>query len=147
VQRPDLILPERDDPPHYYRLVIPATAPWLTANDRQSWTAKYRTVRRWRHDTALYCTAANIPRMTGAYIIAELRLTTAGRRDPGNWYPTAKAAIDGLVDAKVLPDDDAAHVVGPDMREGKKSPTKQLILHLWPYALAVPETLPKRRRK
>jgi crossover junction endodeoxyribonuclease RusA len=146
VRPPDLILPERDDPPHHYRLVVPAAAPWLTANDRQSWTVRYRTVRRWRHDTALYATAAKIPPMTGAYIIAELRFTTAGHRDPGNWYETAKACVDGLVDAKVLPDDDARHVVGPDMREGRKSPNKQLILHLWPWALVVPAKLPRRRK-
>jgi hypothetical protein len=33
------------------------------------------------------------------------------RVDLGNLYPTVKACIDGLVDAKVVDDDDETHVV------------------------------------
>ena len=42
--------------------------------------------------------------------------------DPANAYPAVKALIDGLVDAGVLPDDDAAHLDGPDMRLGDPDP-------------------------
>lgn len=44
----------------------------------------------------------------------------ANRYDPGNIYPTAKACLDGLVDAGLLPDDDHKHVLGPDLRHGGK---------------------------
>lgn len=48
--------------------------------------------------------------------------TTNRRRDVGNLYPTVKACLDGIVsDAKVLPDDDDRHVVGPDIRPGAKA--------------------------
>lgn len=46
------------------------------------------------------------------------------RRDPGNWYPTAKAIVDGLVDAGILIDDDHTKVVGPDMRQRTDKTTK-----------------------
>ena len=38
------------------------------------------------------------------------------KRDVNNWQPTAKALVDGLVDAGVLEDDNDAHLVGPDLR-------------------------------
>jgi hypothetical protein len=37
---------------------------------------------------------------------------------------------DGLVDAGVLPDDDAAHLDGPDMRIGDVCHGGRLVLHL-----------------
>jgi crossover junction endodeoxyribonuclease RusA len=33
------------------------------------------------------------------------------RRDPMNWYPTVKALVDGLTDARFWPDDDASYVL------------------------------------
>jgi hypothetical protein len=47
------------------------------------------------------------------------------RRDPANWAPTAKAVIDGLVDAKVFTDDDHKHLIGPDMRIGDPVPNRE----------------------
>ncbi|MFD5856079.1 hypothetical protein [Streptomyces chartreusis] len=36
------------------------------------------------------------------------------KRDPGNWVPTAKRSVDGLVtDAGLLPDDNQEFLVGP----------------------------------
>lgn len=35
-----------------------------------------------------------------------------GRYDPGNLYPTAKACVDGIVDAGLLDADDWVHVDG-----------------------------------
>jgi crossover junction endodeoxyribonuclease RusA len=59
---------------------------------------------------------ADLPHLDRAHIYCHLRGHNKGRRDPGNWYPSAKAAVDGLVDAGVLDDDDHTRVVGPDMR-------------------------------
>lgn len=39
------------------------------------------------------------------------------RRDVGNLYPyVAKPIVDGLVDARVIRDDDDYHLIGPDLR-------------------------------
>ena len=58
--------------------------------------------------------------MTGVLHPHDLR-----KRDPHNWVPSFKAMIDGVVDAKVLPDDDATHllsftiVLGEPVRRGQ----------------------------
>ncbi|WP_405884961.1 hypothetical protein OG762_43345 [Streptomyces sp. NBC_01136] len=72
-------------------------------------------------------TLARIPRLERIYIRGVYFPATRRVRDPSNWYPSFKAAIDGLTDEKrkgqvltvgVLSDDSDEHVVGPDMRLG-----------------------------
>lgn len=68
-----------------------------------------------------------------------------GRCDPANWYPTFKAAVDGIVDAGVLDDDDHTRVAGPDMRLGAKVKGSRIVLIVsplepgqeWPKTVAV----------
>lgn len=78
---------------------------WLTSNGRYHWAQKARRTRALRVRAALAARAARIPSMVRARITVHVH----GR---------ARALIDGLVDAGVLPDDDAAHLDGPDMRLG-----------------------------
>jgi len=41
------------------------------------------------------------------------------RRDPGNWYPSLKAMIDGaLVDSGIIPDDDDKHLIFDGIHRG-----------------------------
>ena len=68
------------------------------------------------------------PLFQRAHVLGILRPATARRADPANWYPSFKAAVDGLVDAGLLDDDDHEHVVGPDMRLGNKVKGGQLVL-------------------
>lgn len=70
------------------------------------------------------------PLLARAHILGVFHPPTAGRRDPANWYPTFKAAVDGLVDAGLFEDDDYEHVLGPDMRLGAKVKTGQIVLHV-----------------
>src|SRR6185437_12739208 len=65
---------------------------------------------------------AKVPPLQRAHVRAEYQPPDNRRRDPANFYPSFKACIDGLVDVKVLPDDDAAHLDGPDMRLGELFP-------------------------
>lgn len=58
------------------------------------------------------------PVMQRAHILGVLCPPSRRRADPANWYPSFKAAVDGVVDAGVLADDDHTRVVGPDMRIG-----------------------------
>jgi len=46
-----------------------------------------------------------------------------GKPDPGDWAPSAKAYVDGLVDAGLLPDDNSAHPSGPYPEIGPPVPT------------------------
>lgn len=56
------------------------------------------------------------------------------RADPGNWYPSFKAAIDGIVDAGLIEDDDSTRLAGPDMRLGPVVKGGQIELHIRPIA-------------
>lgn len=50
-------------------------------------------------------------------IVVTVRFPDLRRRDVSNLYPyVAKPIVDGLVDARVIADDDDLHVIGPDMR-------------------------------
>lgn len=68
------------------------------------------------------------PVLRHAYILGVLHPPSRRRADPANWYPSFKAAVDGLVDAGVLEDDDHTRVVGPDMRIGPVAKRGQLAL-------------------
>lgn len=132
---PDLFLPEEGDPPRHYRLEIARLGKsWLDANaDRRlHHYARARKIRAWRDITAWR--SRGMPTMPPCRIVCELRFPDRRLRDPGNWYPTAKACLDGLRDSGVLVDDDAAHVIGPDMRLGPVVHRMQqaIVIHIWP---------------
>lgn len=118
-----------------YTVALPAGLPLLNANRsrREHWSSERRTARDIRTATALLARNQHIPRLERAHITYVVHPTPkTRRRDPGNWAPSAKAAVDGLVDAGVLADDDAAHVVGPDPRLGDPVPRGQIVLHIEP---------------
>lgn len=50
-------------------------------------------------------------------VVLHVRFPDLRRRDVGNLYPyVAKPIVDGLVDARLIPDDDDHHCIGPDLR-------------------------------
>lgn len=106
---------------------------WLSENDRGSWRKHHRTIAMWRQMAAWSATMLRPAMMHRAYALAELRFTDRRRRDANNWSPTAKACIDGLVDAGVLPQDWSFHLIGPDMRIGPVTTQGRgaIYLHLW----------------
>lgn len=122
-----------------YQLFIPADGPgWLNSNDNAGGRLFYRrskVVAAWREAAAWKARQARIPRLPRAYVIAELCFNDRRRRDPANFYPTVKAAIDGLVDAGVLPDDSGDYLVGPDMRLGPRVDAGRGLLVLNVFAL------------
>ena len=103
---------------------------WINANQRLFWRVRSVRTKEWRSETAKRAIDMHVPRMQAAYILAELRFSTNARRDAANWAPTAKACVDGLVDAGVFEDDSYRHVMGPDMRIGEKVSAERRGLHL-----------------
>lgn len=100
------------------RIVI-ATPPaaLINANQRLHHHAKAKLTRAWRNAALDAVMSGFHPHhYTRAHITIAIRFPTNHRRDVGNYYPTAKAIVDGLVDAQLLADDNDTHVVGPDMR-------------------------------
>lgn len=55
---------------------------------------------------------ARVPKLTAAIVTAVPLCRRGPLPDVGACFPTAKAAIDGLVDVNVLPDDKPAHLLG-----------------------------------
>lgn len=59
-------------------------------------------------------------------VVVTVRFNDRRRHDVGNLYPyVAKPIVDGLVDARLIADDDDSHVVGPDLRrDPEKGPLR-----------------------
>lgn len=131
------LIAEENRPPWHYRIVISRVGKeWLTANQRGSWHSRARNTRQWRDLAAWRSRGLAVTFPAGTRVLCELRFCDKRRRDPANWAPTAKAVVDGLVDAGLFLDDDAKHVIGPDMRLGplvERKALEELIVHIWPF--------------
>jgi crossover junction endodeoxyribonuclease RusA len=118
------------EPGHSVRVASPGK--WLNANDRGAWQRHSPVVQQWRAAAGWAARVARVPHLTRVYVLAELRFGIRRRRDPGNWYPTVKACVDGIVDAGVLDNDSSDYLIGPDMRVGPVDAAPgSLTLHLW----------------
>lgn len=104
------------------------TALWLTANDRRKWWAKAPLVRQWRALGRKAATEAALPPLDRVQVKAYVHRARGGRFDPSNWADTAKAVLDGIVDARVIEDDSHEYVIGPDMRAGEPREVPALVL-------------------
>lgn len=116
-----------------YVVALPAGLPLLNANRsrRMHWTKVREIARGIRLAAAITARNQHIPLLDRAHIVYVIHPNPATRkRDPGNWAESAKAAVDGLVDAGVFTDDNSTHVIGPDPRIGHPIPGSQLVLHI-----------------
>ena len=78
---------------------------WATSNHRLHWREKARRVAALRQ-IATHRGRAIPAVQPPVHVVAVIGYPTARRADPPNAEPTVKAIIDGLVTARVLPDDD-----------------------------------------
>jgi hypothetical protein len=64
------------------------------------------------------------PLFTKAKVDVFLSWSVKRDRDPANWYPMAKAMVDGFTDACLWTDDNYKHVAGPYLHDdaGVKAP-------------------------
>lgn len=89
---------------------INAPEKWLNANDRPKWRPD-TLIAEWKHNSSALARYTKIPHLTQCTITALLAFPDNRRRDAANYYPSIKAAIDGLVLAGVLTDDDDRFVL------------------------------------
>lgn len=89
-------------------LELPFTRP-LSLNDRMHWMLKAKHTRQWREATLVLARAARIPSCERVKIELFYTPRDGRARDPLNLVATLKACEDGIVDAKVIPDDSALH--------------------------------------
>jgi hypothetical protein len=125
--------------PGPFVIALPAGLKLLNSNQRRHRHEVARLVARLREEAfeavsespslmdALAAAKPN-PLFQRAHILGILHPASKTRCDPANWYPSFKAAVDGLVDAGLFDDDDHTRVVGPDMRLGRVVKRGQLVL-------------------
>jgi crossover junction endodeoxyribonuclease RusA len=101
-------------------LTIPR-AWWFSANARLHWAAKAARTRRIRAAASWEARRAEIGQHRAVHVCAWIGYPRAGRADPSNAAPVVKAALDGLTDAGVWPDDDSRHVVAVEYRRDKNT--------------------------
>ncbi|CAL9501968.1 hypothetical protein [Streptomyces sp. enrichment culture] len=125
--------------PAPFVIPLPVGLELINSNESQHRARRARIVKAIRssaHEAVTECPALMDalaaakpgPLFQRAHILGVLHPDTNGRRDPANWYPSFKAAVDGIVDAGLLEDDDHTRVVGPDMRLGEKRKGSQIVL-------------------
>ena len=106
---------------------LPPGEKLLNLNDRVHWRTRDRITRQIRGDSATLVRAARVPSLDRVTMEGVLHPHDRRRRDPHNWVPSFKAMIDGVVDAGVLADDDAKHLLsftislGEPVRHGQLS--------------------------
>ena len=102
---------------------------WISSNQRDHWRTKAIKTKTWRnlaHWHANGAPAFDQP----VRIIATIHKATSHKFDAHNLQPTVKAAIDGIVDAGLIPDDDNDHLVGVEFRAGEKRVPPCLVLRI-----------------
>ena len=87
--------------------------PWTSNSARSAshWSQNANRTKQWRHAFQLLAQEKQIPALGPSRIIITPHLARGPYQDVGACFPAAKAAIDGLVDAGLWPDDTADHVV------------------------------------
>jgi hypothetical protein len=120
-------------------LTVMAPCSLLNINDerRKHWAVVRRLTKAWRtaaREAALEAGLGALP--YPCHVTAYVhRSHIRGRWDAANYYPTAKAIVDGIVDAGLLPDDANRYVTGPDMRPGDGWSQAGVVLILEPITL------------
>ena len=126
-------------------IALPAGLDLLNANQRLHHAPKAKltaAIRAAAHEAvtkdsnlmAALAAAKPGPLFQRVHVLGILHPPKNDRRDPANWYPSFKAAVDGIVDAGLLEDDDHTRVVGPDMRLGDKAKGGRIVLVIRPLA-------------
>jgi crossover junction endodeoxyribonuclease RusA len=125
-----------------YVLALPPGLKLLNANQRVHYRVRAEQTAAIRGAAREAClahpqlrvdlaSAGAAPVLPQAWILGVLHPPSRRRADPANWYGSFKAAIDGVVEAGLLEDDDHVHLLGPDMRLGNVVPGGQLVLHVY----------------
>lgn len=82
----------------------------LTSNQRPHWASKARSTRAIREMAFVMCKHERVQPMRAATLEVVTRWADHRSRDAENIAPTSKAAVDGCVEAGLLPDDSSNYL-------------------------------------
>ena len=112
---------------HELTIVVPIGW-WMSANHRLHWTQRRARTANLRTFTLAAAQRARLPKGLGRVrIVAHVSWPTRRRHDVHNAMPTVKPIVDGLVDYGLIADDDTAHLIGPDLRDGPVTPMQYTV--------------------
>jgi hypothetical protein len=95
--------------------------PFLNSNDRDHWRVLSPIRADWRANAKTAAAGAGLPQGLGRVEITGLVVKErGGTYDAMNFYPTAKAIVDGFIDHGMCADDSNEFVEGPFLFPGPK---------------------------
>lgn len=117
-------------------IVLPYPRPPLSSNHRYDRHTRAALTREIRQTAAWVAKAAKLTPVGSQRVAVTCVWFAPDRRtrDAGSTTPTAKAAIDGLVDAGVLPADDATVVTEERYRIVLDRTNPRIEIHITPFA-------------
>lgn len=114
-----------------FRIALPAGLKLLSLNGREHWSARNRRSQALKKAAWAMALQGKVPPLGRVIVIAEYRPPDRRRRDADNIMASVKAAIDGIVAAGVLPDDECPRYVSKIVCTiGDPFPKGLLTLHL-----------------
>ena len=117
--------------PRTWTIALPPGMELLNANQRLHWSVRGSRTRTIRHAAWALARKQKIPALDRATVRVEYRPPMAWRRgDASNLAPSAKAAIDGLTDARVWTDDNSRHLLTETYVIGPRCQGGQLLIHI-----------------
>lgn len=115
-----------------WTIELPAGLKVLSLNQRLHWAEKGRRARELRKAAWAMAISRRVPHLDRISVIVEYQPPDKRHRDADN-IPAAsgKHCIDGLVDAKIIPDDESPRYVADiRYRLGEQHPKGRLVLHV-----------------
>ena len=115
-------------------LTIPAPtsdAPLTTNRERTlNRYERAKIVKEWRTAAWVWAIHHHVPAFEWATIEVEIHQARGVLADIGSHWPTVKAVVDGLVDAKVLPNDTPKHLRGYAQHPPQRAKANAVVIHL-----------------
>lgn len=102
-----------------YSIAFPPATELISANGREHWTQRAKVTKHLRELAEQEANLKRIPELNKVKIRAVYYPPDNRRRDMSNLFPSVKAAIDGIVDAGVLLDDNDKFVLSLELTRGK----------------------------
>lgn len=97
--------------------------PFLNSNDRDHWRVTNPIKNGWIANAIAAAAETGLPKgLARIRIDGHIIKPRGGDYDAMNYYPTAKALVDGLIKYGLCTDDSNGYVSGPFLHEGGKGP-------------------------